>query len=175
MTPPPPVSLNAPLPPHKRRGVRQFIKFGIVGASSTVINFAVTNLLYRVAGFPLVPSLTIAFLLSALNGFIWNRRWTFREARGKAIHAQSAQFLLVGIIGWFLNTSIVVLIVAHFTSQGGGMFGSERQLHEIVLAILAGEGKQRYSFWLLNGALAVATGIVVFWNFFANRFWTFKH
>ena len=159
----------------QRPGVRQFVKFGIVGASSTVINFLCVNLLYRVAGFSLVPSLTIAFLVSAMNGFFWNRHWTFKEARGKPAHTQSLQFLIVNIIGWLLNTSIVVLIVAHFTSTGQGLFGSERQLHQIVLAIVAGEGKKQYSFWLLNGALAAATAVVVFWNFFANRFWTFKN
>jgi putative flippase GtrA len=39
---------------------------------------------------------------------------------------------------------------------------------------LAGEGKKKFGFWLLNGALATATCVVVFWNFFANRLWTFK-
>jgi putative flippase GtrA len=159
----------------QRRGVRQFIKFGIVGASSAVINFLCVNLLYRVAGLSLVPSLSIAFLMSAMNGFFWNRHWTFKEARGKPAHTQSLQFLIVNIIGWLLNTSIVVLIIAHFTSGGQGVFGSEHQLHQIVLAIVAGEGKKQYSFWLLNGALAIATAVVVFWNFFANRLWTFKH
>ena len=27
----------------------------------------------------------------------------------------------------------------------------------------------------LNGAKAIATGVVLFWNFAANRLWTFKH
>ncbi len=160
---------------HQRRGVRQFVKFGMVGASSTIINFLCFNLLCRVAHSPLVSSLTLAFLISAVNGFFWNRRWTFREAQAKAVHTQSFQFLIVNIIGWLLNTSIVVLLVAHFTARGSGLFGSHHQLKQIVLAIVAGEGKQQYSFWLLNGALAAATAVVVFWNFFANRMWTFKH
>lgn len=159
----------------QRRGVRQFVKFGIVGATSTVINFLCVNILYRTFGVSLVPALTIAFLVSAMNGFFWNRQWTFKEARGKPAHTQSFQFLVVNIIGWLLNTSIVVLLIAHFMSGGQGLFGNWRQVHQIILAIVLGEGKNQYSFWLLNGSLAVATAVVVFWNFFANRLWTFKH
>jgi putative flippase GtrA len=159
----------------QRRGVRQFVKFAIVGASSTIINFGIFNLLYRKAGFALVSSLTLAFLFSVCNGFYWNRRWTFKEALPKSLRRQSLQFLLVTIIGWVLNTSIVVLSVAHFTSLGTGFFGDSDQFKQVMLNVIAGEGKQHYGFWLLNGSLAVATCFVVFWNFFANRLWTFKH
>ena len=162
-------------PLHRRHSVRQFVKFCIVGSSSTVINFGVFNLLYQKIDLPLVPALTIAFLLSVLNGFVWNRHWTFKEAKHKAVHEQSVKFLAVNIVGWFLNTSIVVLIVAHFTSDGHGLFGSANEFNRIALAIVAGTAKQHYNRWLVNGALAIATFVVVFWNFFANRLWTFKH
>jgi putative flippase GtrA len=26
-----------------------------------------------------------------------------------------------------------------------------------------------------NGAKVIATGVVLFWNFFINRLWTFRH
>ncbi|MBV9849799.1 MAG: GtrA family protein [Armatimonadetes bacterium] len=159
----------------RRRGVRQFAKFCIVGSSSFTINFVVFNLLYHRAGLFLVPSLTIAFLLSVVNGFIWNRLWTFREAKHKPAHTQSFQFLVVNVVGWFLNTSIVVLVVAHHRAQGHGFFGDPVQFQRIVFSIVAGEGRQHYSPLLLDGALLVATCVVVFWNFFANRLWTFKH
>jgi putative flippase GtrA len=150
------------------------VKFCIVGLSSTAINFAVFNILHKLNVF-LVPSLTIAFFLSMLNGFIWNRRWTFREARKNSAATQSLRFFAVNIVGWILNTSIVVLIVAHYESGGHGMFGGDARFTRILLAVVAGEGKKAFSWVLLNGALAVATFVVVFWNFFANRLWTFKH
>ena len=159
----------------QKHGVRQFVKFGIVGISSSVINFGLSNLFHYKLGWPLVPALTLAFFLSVLNGFFWNRRWTFKEARGKPAHTQSLQFLAVNIVGWLLNTSIVVLIVAHFKSHGNGLFGDPAQFREIVLAMLTNTGKHEYGWLLFNGALLAATGVVVFWNFFANRFWTFKH
>lgn len=160
---------------HERHSVRQFVKFCIVGASSTVISFGLFNLLYLHFLWTLVPSVSFAFLVSVMNGFLWNRHWTFKEAKHNAAHEQYVKFLLVNIVGWFLNTSIVVLIVAHFTSGGHGVFGDQAQFSHVVWAIVAGQAKHHYNKWLVNGALAAATCVVVFWNFFANRLWTFKH
>lgn len=164
----------SPLTQHQ--GLRQFVKFGIVGLSSTVINFVVFNVLYRKLHLQLVPALTAAFILSVINGFYWNRKWTFKQARSGSASSQGVKFLIVNIVGWILNTSIVVLVIAHFTSsRHGGIFGDPDHFKQIVAAVVAGQGKTQYGFWLVNGALAAATCVVVFWNFFANRLWTFKH
>ena len=159
----------------QKRGFRQLIKFAIVGASNSVINFGLSNLLHYKLGWPLIPAMTAAFFLSVLNGFFWNRHWTFKEARGKPAHTQSLQFLLVNIVGWLLNTTIVVLIVASVKSHGHALFGNPEELSHIVNAMLTNTGKHEYGPLLYNGALLVATAVVVFWNFFANRHWTFKH
>jgi putative flippase GtrA len=156
-------------PLHQQHGTRQFVKFCIVGVSSTIINFGFFNLLYHKTAVGLVPSLTIAFFLSMLNGFFWNRRWTFRESRVNSAATQSLRFFAVNVVGWILNTSIVVLIVAHYQSGGNDRF------FDILAAVVAGQGRQHFGALLLNAALGVATCVVVFWNFFANRFWTFKH
>ena len=157
----------------QRRGVRQFVKFGIVGASNSVINFGLSNLFHYKLDWPLIPALTTAFFLSVLNGFFWNRRWTFKEARGKPAHTQSVQFLLVNIVGWLLNTSIVVLLIA--SVKGHGLFSDPEEFRRIVIAMLTNTGKHEYGPLLFNGALLAAAAVVVFWNFFANRLWTFKH
>ena len=159
------------LPLHRRPGFLQFLKFIIVGASSFLVNFGVSFLLYYKLRLALVPALSIAFFLSVLNGFFWNRRWTFKQARSKPVHTQSLQFFVVSIIGWLLNTSIVVVLIALFT----GHFGDPEQFRRIVMVILTNSGKHQYGFGLFYGSLLIATGVVVFWNFFANRFWTFKH
>lgn len=169
---------NTPVrqPLHENRDVRQFVKFCLVGASSTAVNFLTLNILYHVCRLDLVPSLTIAFVLSVINGFFFNRRWTFREARSVAAHEQGAKFLLVNIVGWSLNTAIVVLVIAHFKSGGHGFWGDSEHFKRIVKAIVLGQAKnQHFGFWLVNGAVACATAVVVFWNYFANRHWTFKH
>lgn len=159
----------------QKPSLRQFVKFGIVGVSSSIINFGLSNLFHYKLGWPLIPALTLAFFLSVLNGFFWNRRWTFKQSRGKPAHTQSLQFLAVNIIGWLLNTSIVVLIVAHFKSHGNGLFGNPAEFQRIITAMVTNTGKHEYGPLLFNGALLIATSVVVFWNYFANRLWTFKH
>jgi putative flippase GtrA len=155
----------------QHKGVRQFVKFGIVGASSTVVNFGIFNLLLNRV--PLLAALTAGFVLSVCNGFYWNRRWTFKEARSNSVHDQYAKFLAVNAIAWCLDTSIVVVIVAHFT--GHGLLTDPQAFKQILVAIVTGQGRSDYGRGLVNGALASATCVIVFWNYFANRLWTFKN
>jgi len=157
---------------HERRGVRQFVKFCIVGFSSFTINFVIFNLLYHhTQMFTLVAALSIAFILSVVNGFVWNRMWTFKEARATSVADQSTKFLLVNIVGWLLNTGIVVGLIAAWLIIHQH---SQVQFGRIFLDIVSGK-KEHYSKLVTNCALLGATGVVVFWNFFANRHWTFKH
>ena len=69
--------LNAPV-------VVQFVKFGIVGISNTLLTFAVYTLLLKVFGVWYLAASAIGFMVGATNGFLWNRRWTFREHVGDA-------------------------------------------------------------------------------------------
>jgi putative flippase GtrA len=168
--------LQESLPITQHKGLRQFVKFGIVGVSSMVVNFVFLNLLYYKAHLWLLAAVTLAFVLSVCNGFIWNRRWTFKEARQHTAHEQYVRFLAVNIVGWFLNTSIMVLIISHFASHGtGGIFGDLDGFKRIAMAVISGSGKHQYPPLLVNGSQLAAACVVVFWNFFANRRWTFKH
>lgn len=158
----------------QHKGLRQFVKFCIVGATSTVVNLATLNTLHFYLKVPLVFAITIAFVISVINGFIWNRHWTFKESRHQAAHEQSIMFFLVNIVGWLLNTSIVVLLVCHFTSAAGGFLGDQKHVQDVLIAVTSNTAKTEFSKWLVNGSQLAATVVVVFWNFFANRKWTFK-
>ncbi|MDR3710953.1 MAG: GtrA family protein [Capsulimonadaceae bacterium] len=157
---------------HERKGVRQFVKFCIVGGSSFFVNFAIFNILYHgKLHLSLVPALSIGFFVSVFNGFFWNRNWTFKEARATSVGDQYTKFLLVNIVGWFLNTGITVSLIAGFM-----VFVQHDHVDfwRIFWDIIGGN-KKHYPILITNGALLGATGFVVFWNFFANRKWTFKH
>ena len=67
-----------------RRGVRQFVKFGIVGASGFLVNLVVFTLLQRVVpnhAEPLQYDLiySVAFLAGGVSNYFLNRIWTFRS------------------------------------------------------------------------------------------------
>lgn len=152
----------------QRRGVRQFVKFGIVGASSTVINFLVLNVMLALTDHSgMSPdarryiSATVAFLVSVVNGYVWNKRWTFREAQAKAVHAQFTQFLLVNLVGLLLDLLIIRVLSVPLE-------------HRLLISYPALSADKAFKL-ATNIAQLVATAVIVFWNFFANRFWTFKH
>jgi putative flippase GtrA len=57
----------------------QFVKFGTVGVSNTLITFIVYTVLLKVFGVWYLAASAIGFLVGATNGFLLNRRWTFKE------------------------------------------------------------------------------------------------
>ncbi len=62
----------------------QFVKFGIVGISNTLLSFIVYTLLLKVFGVWYLAASGIGFVVGATNGFLLNRRWTFRGHVGDA-------------------------------------------------------------------------------------------
>ena len=126
----------------KRRGIRQLIKFGIVGVSSTVIDWGIYLLLTRIFGFYYLMAKILSFGVAVLNSYIWNRRWTFRS-NDPAKLKQFIKFLTISFVGVVLNTFIMYLSVEHL------------RWHDIY-------------------GLFLATAIVLFWNFLANKFYTFR-
>jgi putative flippase GtrA len=65
--------------------VVQFVKFGIVGVSNTALTFIVYTLLLKVFGVWYLAASAIGFAVGATNGFLLNRRWTFREHVGDSL------------------------------------------------------------------------------------------
>jgi putative flippase GtrA len=126
--------------------VRQFVKFGIVGASGFVVNLAAFTLLQRLVpnhARPLQYNIiyTVAFLGGGVSNYYLNRIWTFRST-GHAVR-EGAQFLTVSSIAL-----LVGLLVSAFISPW------------------LGHGHRT---WF------VATVAGIFVNFFLNKYWTFRH
>jgi putative flippase GtrA len=65
--------------------VIQFVKFGTVGVSNTLLTFVVYTVLLKVFAVWYLAASAIGFLAGAINGFLWNRRWTFKEHVGDAL------------------------------------------------------------------------------------------
>lgn len=86
-----------------RRGVRQFVKFAIVGVSGALVSFLAFHALLHYA-LDLKLAFSIGFILGGVNNYWWNRRWTFRSTghMGKEL----AQFLTVSAIALGLGILI---------------------------------------------------------------------
>ena len=137
----------------------RFFRFAIVGAIGAVVDFGVLNLLVLVFGMPTVWASVVSFIAAVISNFTWNRLWTYPDSRSKPLLQQGAQFLLVSVIGLLIRTPLFAL------------------LEHNLLRMLSGSMPIRWlsaQFVAHNTALAVVILIVMFWNFIANRYWTYS-
>ncbi len=91
--------------------ILQFLKFGIVGVSNTLISFAVYFLLLQ-AGVWYLAASGIGFAVGAVNGFLLNRAWTFRGHVGDAL--TPVRWFVVQSCGLLVNLGLVYLFVDGF-------------------------------------------------------------
>ena len=145
-------------PRSKRRELKRFARFSTVGAIGAGVDFAVFNLLLAVAGLTPLLSQAFSFLAAVTSNFILNRRWTYKDSRSKPWTTQLAQYGLVNLAGLLIRTPIFNWLAGVFDRA---LLGRQMPL-----------GLSAYSV-SHNLALAGAIGIVLFWNFFINRVWTY--
>src|SRR5437899_2225557 len=87
----------------------QFVKFGIVGISNTLLTFAVYTLLLKVFGVWYLAASAIGFAAGTVNSFLLNRRWTFRGHVGDAL--TPVRWTVVQCSGLGLNEGLLYLFV----------------------------------------------------------------
>jgi len=139
--------------------ITRFLKFAVVGTIGAVVDFGILYLLHAVLHWPLALANTVSFTCAVISNFIWNRLWTYPDSRSKPISAQLLQFFIVNIAGWAINTGILLALNVPLT-------GLAASLPMVATPDLA--HKLGY-----NAAKVIATGVVMFWNFFVNRIWTY--
>jgi dolichol-phosphate mannosyltransferase len=145
------------------RWIEQFryIKFGIVGASGTVVNLAMLHLgheyiFYAIESAYKKPyfSLALAIALATVNNFTWNRLWTWSDR----VKAQADSGRTAGS-----STPHLLKEFGQYATASG--FGSALQYGLTLL--LSGSMDYRL-------ANIVAIVIASVSNFLANDKWTFK-
>ena len=95
---PTPVTVD---PPRSPPGT-QFVRFLVVGFGNTVLSFIAYRLLLAV-GTPYAVAALLAFAVGAVNGYIFNRRWTFAardttRARGLYVGLQVLGAVATGLL-----------------------------------------------------------------------------
>ena len=137
----------------KWQGFLQFIKFGIVGVSNTVVSYVIyviSLLLFQKNGWfvktDYLIAQVIAFVLSVLWSFYWNRKYVFNSEGGEAVPWYKAlikTYISYAFTGLFLNTVLSVLWVQ--------ILGISKMIAPIVNLLIS-----------------------VPLNFIMNKFWAFK-
>jgi putative flippase GtrA len=95
--------------PQRVELVRQFGRFVLVGAGNTVLSLVVYALLAAV-GLRAAAAGAAAFSAGAVNGYLWNRRWTFHAPDSAAAKMRYVVVQLGGVAGtsllaWSLATA----------------------------------------------------------------------
>jgi putative flippase GtrA len=137
----------------------RFYKFALVGTLGAAIDFGVMNLLSHFTNISLVYAGTISFICAVCSNFIWNRYWTYPESRSRPLFHQLTMFFLVNLAGVAIRIPTLHYVeppVLHFFE---GVFHASHKTAE---------------FYANNITLAAAVGIVMIWNFFVNRYWTYN-
>jgi putative flippase GtrA len=153
----------------KSKEAERFAKFVVVGTLGFIIDFGMLTILIVVVDLPglveeytqfsaevgLVLANTISFTLAVVSNFTFNRYWTYPESRSRQKRVQLPQFGLVSVIGLVINNVIFALTTPLF----------DRLLEQLAFmpGIIAG----------YIPAKMLATVVVLFWNFFVNRYWTY--
>jgi len=142
-----------------RKELTRFAKFMVVGVIGAVVDFGIYNLLNEIIGLAPEISGSISFALAICSNFLWNRYWTYPDSRNKPILFQFIQFFIVNVLGIVIRLPIIALTRSPFARLSEQLFALDSTSAETV-------GN--------NLALALAVFIVLFWNFFINRFWTYS-
>lgn len=137
----------------------RFLKFATVGAIGAVIDFGVMNLLTHLVNMKLVVAGTISFLCAVTSNFLFNRYWTYPDSRSRHVLHQLGMFFLVNAAG----IAIRIPILHYAEPPLAKTFESMVHLSNALAETLA-----------RNATLALAVGVVMIWNFFINRYWTYN-
>jgi len=154
-----------------QKEAERFSKFLVVGTIGFIIDFGMLAFLVEVvelpriveentqlsATFGLVLANTISFTLAVVSNFTLNRYWTYPESRSKRKRVQLPQFAIVSIIGLLLNNLILAITTPLFDWLLKQLLFLPGILEGYILAKM------------------LATIVVLFWNFFINRYWTYSN
>lgn len=104
---------------HQR--VMQFVKFGIVGVSNTIVCYLIyagTLILLQRADlfseFDYLVAQAVAFILSVLWSFYWNNKFVFKVEEGKSrnmLLALLKTYISYSFSGLFLNFVLLIIFV----------------------------------------------------------------
>jgi putative flippase GtrA len=136
----------------------RFLKFLAVGIFGSLVDFGVMNFLTHAFAMALVVAGTISFVCAVVSNFLWNRYWTYPDSRSRPLGRQLAMFFGVSVAGVLIRVPIL-----HFLEPVALRMFGRLDLGFATSVLLA-----------KNFTLAVAIVVVLFWNFFVNRFWTYN-
>jgi putative flippase GtrA len=137
----------------RNAGIFQFIKFGLTGVVGAAFDFSIFALLHSYFDWYYLYANFVSVFVAICVTFVLNKTWTFRAKGKENLRNQTTKFFTVAISNYFLQQLLLYLIVTY--SGIGNLLGSYHDYEELVSKV-------------------IAICIVMFSNFFLNKFWTFR-
>ena len=89
----------------------QLARFGAVGATGYVLNLAVFAVCVHPIGLDYTVSAVFAWVISVLNNFVLNRKWTFRTRRARPF-PQGVRFFTVSALVFGFTYLVLMALVS---------------------------------------------------------------
>ena len=161
----------------RAKELERFLKFAIVGLIGFVVDFGTVFVLQSTilppandAGekltFNVALATSIAFVAAVTSNFTWNRIWTYPDSRSRSIRRQLSQFAMVSVIGWLART---VWISLAYIPAGVLAVNLVQAFNPSFTMTVIEEAKLGTFITQFIGVI-----VVMIWNFFANRYWTYN-
>jgi putative flippase GtrA len=86
----------------------QMLKFAMIGAGNTGIDFGIFTLL-TLCGWSYLPAQCLSYTCGVLNSYVMNRSWTFKESR----HSKFAflKFTFLNLFVLLITSSLLALLL----------------------------------------------------------------
>ncbi len=140
----------------KNKSFLQIGKFALVGGVNFLLDLGVLNLFIFLTSIASGPFYSVfkgvSFITAVINSYLLNKFWTFSDqAQNKRVTKEFLSFIVVSLIGLFIN-NIVASFLVNFVGPQAGI--SE-------------------NLWASIGAI-IASFVGMFWNFVGYKFIVFK-
>ena len=146
----------------KKHDFFQLIKFGMVGAFNTLVDYGMFYVFFGLCNLNKNPAQVFATVISMTNSYLMNRYWTFEQS-GSISGREIRRFIVVNILS--LSTTLLCLNLFHDVFLA----------HKAANALLAAANIS----FVLSGDLEVMfcklLAMPFAWavNFLGNRLWVF--
>ncbi|MEO8612077.1 MAG: GtrA family protein [Chloroflexota bacterium] len=165
----------------KSKEVERFLKFAVVGFIGAAVDFGTVIVLQASllspadkTGTPIpgnvILATSIAFFAAVVSNFLWNRFWTYPDSRSRSLRRQLLMFTFISFVGWLGRT---IWISASYHAMGEAVMPIFlpiiHLLRPLYIPSVMADDKMGTMTAQLIGVI-----VVMFWNFFVNRYWTYN-
>jgi len=159
----------------RSKEMEEFFRFAVVGVSGAVIDLGLVYLLQ----WTILPPTTeiaagiasvIASTCAVISNFIWTRYWVYPDSRSRSLREQLVMFVGISVIGLLFR--FIWITVAAFPI-GASLLPIALPFIQIFRPGYIPGPYAANKFGSLVAQMG-AMVIVMFWNFFANRRWTYN-